>query len=84
MSADKVFVKCGLTHREAAEHVGVPINTFLKLVSEGHMPKPIEGHMPKPIKVGNRTIFVRFAIDEAFDDLSSSEETEIEKWRKSY
>ena len=67
-------MKRGLTQREAAEYVGVSKNTFLKLVNEGQM--------PKPIKIGSRTIFDRFDIDEAFDELHPSAETEIAKWRK--
>ena len=69
-------MKRGLSRREAAEYVGLSESQFVKLVTNRRM--------PAPKTVGRRTIYDRFELDEAFDELPANAEMGIEKWRESH
>jgi len=48
---------------QAAEYLSMSRSTFLKLVNDGKM--------PKPIKIGAMTTWDRYDIDDAFEDLKN-------------
>ncbi|MFA1622831.1 helix-turn-helix transcriptional regulator [Rhizobium mongolense] len=51
----------GLSREEAARYIGVSSSKFSELVADGRM--------PKPRRIDGRTIWDRFALDAAFNDL---------------
>jgi excisionase family DNA binding protein len=57
----------GLSRTEAAEYIGISPSKFDELVKAGTMPVPKE--------IGARRVWDRHAIDAAFDDLPSADET---------
>lgn len=56
----------GLRRTEAAAYIGVSPSTFDKMV--------VEGVMPKPKRFGDRVIWDRHQIDEAFETLAGGED----------
>jgi excisionase family DNA binding protein len=55
----------GLRREEAAAYIGVSASTFDKMIAEGRM--------PKPKRFGDRTIWDRHALDQAFEMLDGGE-----------
>ncbi len=53
----------GLCREEAARWVGIGMTKFDELVADGRM--------PRPKKVDGRTIWDRYALDQAFSELDS-------------
>lgn len=51
----------GMSRTAAARYVGVGATKFDEMVKSGHM--------PKPKRIGSRTVWDRWAIDNAFSDL---------------
>lgn len=62
----------GLRRVQAAEYIGVSASTFDKMVAEGLM--------PKPKRYGDRVIWDRFALDEAFACLDGDEPAKANPW----
>lgn len=62
----------GLSRAGAAAYVGISPTLFDAMVKDGRM--------PSPIRMNARTIWDRFKIDEAFDELQGESASEINPW----
>ena len=60
----------GLRHEQAAHYVGMKLTKFNEMVTDGRMPKPKH--------VDGCTVWDRFSLDMAFDELPS--ENEANEW----
>jgi predicted DNA-binding transcriptional regulator AlpA len=58
---DRAWLPRAMRAEQASEYLSMSRSTFLKLVNEGKM--------PKPIKIGAMSTWDRYDIDAAFDDL---------------
>ena len=56
----------GMSRVESANYIGVGVTKFDEMVGDGCM--------PRPKRVGRRTIWDRFELDAAFEDLPSEDE----------
>jgi predicted DNA-binding transcriptional regulator AlpA len=53
--------RLGMSRAEAAEYVGVGVTLFLEMVADGRMPPPRQ--------INDRTVWARFEIEKAFENL---------------
>jgi len=62
----------GLSRIEAADYVGVSPSLFDTMVTDGRM--------PGPKLINSRTVWDRFALDRAFDQLPNRDQAADEEW----
>jgi len=66
------FPPRGMSRIEAAEYVGISPSLFDTLVRDGRM--------PGPKLINSRTVWDRFALDRAFDQLPNRDQAADDEW----
>jgi hypothetical protein len=67
------YFRRGLSRIEAAAYVGVSPSLFDLMVQDGRM--------PGPKLINTRTVWDRFAVDRAFDQLPNRDQAVDDEWR---